>query len=168
MTDKPDAMAFDTAYKNLNAAQKKAVDAIEGPVMVVAGPGTGKTQILTLRIANILRKTDTNPENILALTFTESGARNLKERLRTFIGSAAYKVNAFTFHGFSELLIKQYPEAYPKIIGSRPARELEKVNIIEDILNNHSFKLLRPLGDPNYYVNSIRSKISDDARSREG
>jgi DNA helicase-2/ATP-dependent DNA helicase PcrA len=65
---------FERQYSNLNKAQKQAVDAIDGPVVVIAGPGTGKTTILTLRIANIIEKTDTEPENILALTFTESGA----------------------------------------------------------------------------------------------
>jgi DNA helicase II / ATP-dependent DNA helicase PcrA len=49
---------FDTLYKNLNKPQRDAVDSIEGPVMVIAGPGTGKTTILTLRIANILKRTD--------------------------------------------------------------------------------------------------------------
>src|SRR5690242_9385215 len=87
--------AFSEAYGRLNAAQKEAVDAIEGPVMVIAGPGTGKTQILTLRIANILLRTQTRPENILALTFTESGAKAMRERLHMYIGSAAYKVGIF-------------------------------------------------------------------------
>jgi len=64
---------FQKLYKGLNAEQKRAVDTVEGPVMVIAGPGTGKTSILTLRIANILEKTDTSPDSILALTFTESG-----------------------------------------------------------------------------------------------
>ncbi len=161
MTDNHDGADFDVAYNKLNSAQRLAVDTIEGPVMVVAGPGTGKTQILTLRIANILKLTDTKPENILALTFTESGARNLKERLRQFIGSRAYRVNAFTFHGFAESLIRQYPEAYEKIVGSRPARELEKVAIIEEILTASNFKLLRPLGDPGYHIKSIVSEISE-------
>ena len=63
---------FEKAYGALNAAQKKAVDTIDGPVMVVAGPGTGKTQVLALRIANILVKTDTDASSILSLTFTRS------------------------------------------------------------------------------------------------
>ena len=90
--------AFAVAYNKLNPAQKEAVDTIEGPVMVIAGPGTGKTQILTLRIANILKVTDARPENILALTFTEAGARAMRERLHTYIGQAAYRVNIHTFH----------------------------------------------------------------------
>ncbi|MBI2064510.1 MAG: ATP-dependent helicase [Candidatus Yanofskybacteria bacterium] len=59
---------FEQLYSQLNSEQKKAVDAIDGPVMVVAGPGTGKTKILTLRIANILKKTDTQPEAILGIS----------------------------------------------------------------------------------------------------
>ena len=81
---------FEKRYKVLNAEQREAVDAIEGPLMVVAGPGTGKTQILTLRIANILRVTDTNPANILALTFTEAGVSTMRRRLLQLIGADAY------------------------------------------------------------------------------
>ncbi len=77
--------SFKERYKNLNTEQKKAVDTIDGPVLVVAGPGTGKTEILTLRIANILDKTDTQPENILALTFTDAGAGNMRRRLSQLI-----------------------------------------------------------------------------------
>lgn len=68
----PTSKEFEQAYKNLNTAQKEAVDALDGPVMVVAGPGTGKTQVLTLRIANILQKTDTPTSGILCLTFTNA------------------------------------------------------------------------------------------------
>ena len=82
---------FTTFYKQLNPQQKKAVDLIEGPVMVVAGPGTGKTQILTLRIANILKRVDIQPENILALTFTESGVSAMRRRLVETIGSPGYE-----------------------------------------------------------------------------
>src|SRR5690606_13080516 len=98
---KRDENAFLEAYNKLNKAQKEAVDTIEGPVMVVAGPGTGKTQILSLRIANILRNTDTAPENILALTFTESGVASMRKRLSQIIGSSAYSVVIKTFHGFA-------------------------------------------------------------------
>ena len=65
---------FKTRYNKLNSAQKQAVDTIDGPLLVVAGPGTGKTELLSMRAANILRATDTLPENILCLTFTDSGA----------------------------------------------------------------------------------------------
>src|SRR4249920_883638 len=96
---------FNNEYKNLNSAQKQAVDSIDGPVMVVAGPGTGKTQILALRIGNILLKTDTEADGVLCLTFTNSGVAAMKERLRKYIGPTASRVNVFTFHGFGMEII---------------------------------------------------------------
>jgi len=153
--------AFRAAYAKLNPAQRQAVDAIEGPVMVVAGPGTGKTQILTLRIVNILRQTDTQPENVLALTFTNAGAHAMRERLCTFIGSAAYRVPIHTFHSFAEVLINQYPESYPRIIGGTPASDLEIITLIEDILTDPHFVALRPSGRPDYYVRPIMRALAD-------
>lgn len=155
MKQKQDREAFNTAYAALNTEQKDAVDSIDGPVMVVAGPGTGKTQILTLRIANILIQTDTAPESILALTFTESGAKAMRERLRRYIGATAYQVPIYTFHGFAEQLISRYPDSYHRVIGGRPANELEKITLLESILDNVEIKLLRPMGNPQYYVPHI-------------
>lgn len=153
--------SFAEAYTILNDEQRRAVDTIEGPVMVIAGPGTGKTQILTLRIANILLQTDTPPESILALTFTESGAKTMRNRLRSFIGSRAYRVPIYTFHGFADQLIRQYPDAYNRIIGGRPANDIEKVQSIEIILNDSQIKKLRPNGNPMYYVKPILQTIQD-------
>src|SRR6266700_3689753 len=114
-------MDFEKAYKQLNKAQRQAVDTIEGPVMVIAGPGTGKTQILALRIANILHKTDTPPDAILALAFTESAVHSMRRRLVSIIGAPAYKIPIFTFHGLANDIIERFPEAFPRIIGSAPA-----------------------------------------------
>ena len=91
-------MSFSSRYTQLNNAQKQAVDTIEGPVMVIAGPGTGKTELLSVRAANILEKTDSLPGNILCLTFTESGQVAMRERLVGIIGKDAYKVAIHTFH----------------------------------------------------------------------
>ena len=73
----------------LNANQKRAVEYLEGPLLVLAGPGTGKTQLLSHKVAYILENTDTNPENILCLTFTDTGAMNMRERLKSIIGRDA-------------------------------------------------------------------------------
>jgi DNA helicase-2/ATP-dependent DNA helicase PcrA len=147
--------SYEIAYKALNTAQRQAVDTIEGPVMVVAGPGTGKTQILTLRIANILKQTQMRPENILALTFTEAGTKAMKERLHKYIGAEAYQVAIYTFHGFAERLIREYPDAYTRVVGGRPASDLDKITIIENILEDTEFKLLRPIGNPALYVKPV-------------
>lgn len=157
---------FSAFYKNLNSAQREAVDNIEGPVMVVAGPGTGKTQILTLRIANIIRKTDTAPENILALTFTESGAASMRRRLAEVIGSRAYSVVISTFHGFANEVIKNYPEEFPRIIGATNITEVEQIGLIEELIQALPLVVLRPLGDPLYYVRAVAASINE--LKREG
>lgn len=153
--------AFTDAYKMLNKEQKKAVDTTEGPVMVIAGPGTGKTQILTLRIANILLQSDVTPDSILALTFTESGAKAMRERLLRYIGSAAYRVEIATFHSFAQRLIAKYPDAYPDVIGGKPATDIDRISIIETILEDLKVATLRPGGNPEYYVKPLIGMISE-------
>lgn len=148
-------LAFHKAYKQLNAEQREAVDAIEGPVMVIAGPGTGKTQILTLRTANILRKTDTAPDSILALTFTEAAAANMRKRLVGIIGSSAYYVNIVTFHGFSNHLIGKHPEHFERIAGFTAASKVDRIEIIRAVLDEGAFERLKPFGDPFYHVMHI-------------
>lgn len=152
---------FEKTYKRLNAAQKQAVDTVEGPVMVVAGPGTGKTQILTLRIANIVRTTDTPPDAILALTFTESGAHAMRKRLLDIMGSGAYKVAIHTFHGFCNEVIQKYPEEFPAIIGSLPALPVDQIRMMQEIVENTPLERLRPYGDPFYYVRGALKAISE-------
>lgn len=92
----------------LNKEQQAAVEYITGPLLVLAGPGTGKTQLLSAKVAYILEHTDTNPENILCLTFTESGASNMRERLGTMVGQAAIKVNIHTYHAFGQSILERY------------------------------------------------------------
>ena len=106
---------FDETYKKLNDEQKKAVDAIDGPLLVLAGPGTGKTQLLSARVANILRQTDSPAQNILCLTFTEAAALNMRDRLRSMIGEAAYDVQINTYHSFASEIIKAYPQFFESI-----------------------------------------------------
>ncbi len=143
---------FQAAYRKLNKGQRKAVDTINGPVMVIAGPGTGKTTVLTLRIVNILRLTDTSPDAILALTFTESGVYAMRKKLAEIIGSSAYRVQITTFHGFANEIIQNNPSAFPIIIGSRPATEIDQVRILESLIKSGKFKQIKPLGDVFYYV----------------
>jgi DNA helicase-2/ATP-dependent DNA helicase PcrA len=121
---------FDKAYTRLNPRQREAVESIEGPVMVIAGPGTGKTQILSVRIGNILRKTDTDPRSILCLTYTDSGAMNMRQRLLEFIGSDAYSVGIFTFHSFCNKIIKDHPD--------EKVSDLEYAELLEEIFDELS------------------------------
>jgi DNA helicase-2/ATP-dependent DNA helicase PcrA len=130
---------FNKQYSLLNPEQKKAVDTIDGPVFVQAGPGTGKTQILTLRIANILMKADgILPENILALTFTNAAAHNMRERLSQIIGiHDAYRVYIATFHSFAEDMIKRYPDYFQRFINAKLISPIVQYQILEGLADSH-------------------------------
>ena len=93
--------------KKLNPEQFAAAEALEGPVQVIAGPGTGKTQILASRIANILTKTDTDSWQILCLTFTEAGVVAMRKRLLQIIGPAAHQIQIHTFHSLCNQIIQE-------------------------------------------------------------
>lgn len=93
---------------NLNQKQKEAVEYLEGPLLVLAGPGTGKTQLLSEKVAYILKNVDIGPENILCLTFTDSGALNMRERLKSIVGQEGAKVNIGTYHSFGSDILAQY------------------------------------------------------------
>jgi DNA helicase II / ATP-dependent DNA helicase PcrA len=152
---------FKKEYAKLNAKQKEAVDTIEGPVMVVAGPGTGKTTILTLRIANILLRTDTPPSGILALTFTESGAKAMRAKLRGIMGERALEVAIHTFHGFAASVIAEFGDHFPHLSRSKQITDIEAEKLLREILSQKKFSKLRPLGDPDFYIAKILGTISD-------
>lgn len=161
-------MAKKHSISKLNPAQKEAVETIEGPVMVIAGPGTGKTQIIAERIAQILKKTDTDPSAILALTFTESGAKAMKERLIATIGEAAYYVNIATFHAFCSQVIQEFPDRFSTAMAAEPLADLERVGIFEQILNTHDFEYLKPDNSPFFYIPHLIKAIQDLKREGVG
>ncbi len=154
-------MDFKAELKKLNPRQRQAVEAIEGPVMVVAGPGTGKTQILTLRIANILKTAQVEPENILAITFTESGVAAMRKRLAELIGSEAYSVSITTFHAFCNNIIREHPESFPQIIASTPMTEPDQLQLLEKVILGCKLQILRPFGEPLFYIKDIARAIDD-------
>ncbi len=124
---------FKEQLKTLNSVQKRAVENIDGPMLVVAGPGTGKTHILSLRIAQILVETDTQPQNILCLTFTDAGARAMRERLQQIIGNEARSVNIHTFHAFCNKIIQENISLFGKN-DWRFLEPFEARRIIENLL----------------------------------
>ena len=122
----------------LNNAQKRAAEYLDGPLLVLAGPGTGKTQLLSQKVAYILKNTDTNPDSILCMTFTESGASNMRERLRSIIGQDATKVNIGTYHAFGAEILgqyKNYSEDYNRNLDSA-IDEVTQYKIVKSIQDN--------------------------------
>src|ERR1700739_1601977 len=137
---------FNKEYSRLNEQQKRAVETIEGPVMVIAGPGTGKTQILSARIGRILLDTDTQPQNILCLTYTEAGVIAMRKRILEFIGSDAYKVNIYTFHAFCNDVIQDNLGLFEKN-ALDPISDLQRIDLFKQLIDsfakNHPLKRYR-------------------------
>lgn len=126
---------FQKRLDSLNDKQREAVEAIDGPVLVIAGPGSGKTELLSLRAANILKNGFVGPQNILLLTFTDSGSHNMRERLVGLIGEAGYRVAIYTFHAFAADVMNKYPEYFWQGATFKPATDIENLSILENILS---------------------------------
>lgn len=126
---------FEKAYARLNAGQKLAVDTVEGPVMCIAGPGTGKTEVVSLRVANILRRTHARPSNVLCLTFSVSAATAMRERLRALIGPDAYGITVRNFHGFCADLIAENPIVFDDWSALEPISDIERYREVNKIID---------------------------------
>ncbi|MBR3323416.1 ATP-dependent helicase [Candidatus Saccharibacteria bacterium] len=138
----------------LNKQQQAAVEYLNGPLLVLAGPGTGKTQLLSSKVAYILENTDASPENILCITFTEAATANMRSRLAGIIGTAAHHVNISTYHAFGTEILKQYKNyttTYTRQLDN-PIDTVTSHIIIRDLL-----KTLDPL-DP-LRANSIKDVL---------
>ncbi|MFI5158788.1 MAG: ATP-dependent helicase [Sphingobacteriales bacterium] len=158
---------FQEALANLNPQQLAAVNKMDGPVLVVAGPGTGKTQILAARIGKILTETDALPNEILCLTYTDAGAIAMRKRLFDFIGPDAYRVNIYTFHAFCNEIIQENLEYFGKL-NLEPLSELDGAmlfrELVDEFPNEHLLK--RFTGD--VYFDAPRLKRLFSTMKSEG
>lgn len=154
--------SFSTEYQKLNPEQRLAVDTLEGPVMVIAGAGTGKTQTIALRIGQILKKTQVNPSNILCLTFTESAAITMRRRLLSLIGSEANSVRIGTFHSFCNSVINDNPQYFLfSKSESRPLDDIKRIEVIRQLIDSlPQSSPLKSLNNPYFFQKDILSSIS--------
>ena len=133
---------FQAALDMLNVEQREAVECLNGPLLVIAGPGTGKTQLLSLRAANILAKRDAAPGNLLCLTYTDAGAEAMRKRLIELVGRDAYGIQVSTFHGFASSVRASYPDYF-----ARPASDQLATALCQAELMDAQLKRL-PFGSP--------------------
>lgn len=126
--------SFSDILSALNAKQLEAVETIYWPVLVIAWPGSGKTQLLSARIANILKSTDYLPSNILCLTFTENAAKNMRERLASMIGQDAYRVAIHTFHSFGSEVLNRFRYLTKEYNDAKPVDSIESSRILDALL----------------------------------
>jgi len=152
---------FENVLAGLNAEQLAAVNKMDGPVLVVAGPGTGKTQILAARIGKILLETDAQPNEILCLTYTDAGAVAMRKRLFEFIGPDAYRIHIHTFHAFCNEVIQENLEYFGKL-SLEPLSDLESAmlfrELVDDFGKDHVLK--RFTGEIYYDVPRLKNLFS--------
>ena len=151
----------------LNEKQKLAAETLEGPVLVLAGPGTGKTELLSVRAANIIKSKKAKPENILILTYTNAAAKAMKERLVKILGPAAYNIETATFHSFANTVVLESDEAAEYIQERVQITDIEQIKLLEYILDNtEGIDKIRPFRAPYAFEREISQRITE--LKREG
>lgn len=143
---------FKKALEALNEKQKEAVNKLDGPMILLAGPGTGKTHVLAARVGQILKSTDTGAEHILCLTYTDAGAHAMRSRLLEWIGPEAHKITISTFHSFCNSIIQEHSALFGHY-DLQPVTELEQIKIIRSVIDDLSEDHLLRKNNLYRYVN---------------
>src|SRR3989338_1467017 len=148
------------AHPKLNAAQKEAVAYADGPLLIVAGAGTGKTTVITQKILHLIENGFAKPEEILALTFTEKAAEEMKTRVDDLLDIGYVDLSISTFHAFCQRLLEQFGLAIGipnqwKLLNDTDAWLLVKQHIYDFRLDYY-----RPLGNPSRHIHALLKHFS--------
>src|SRR6184192_4350634 len=153
-------MAGDRILDGLNAAQREAVTHDAGPLLIVAGAGTGKTTVITRRIAWLIAERKARPEEILALTFTDKAAAEMEERVDTLVPYGYADVEIATFHAFGDRLLREHALELWLQPDFRVLNRAEQVIFFRDRLFQFPLERYRPLGDPTKHLQAMITLIS--------
>ncbi len=145
---------------NLNSEQKKAVKHQEGPLLIVAGAGTGKTTVITKRIAHIIRSEWAKPEEILALTFTEKAAQEMEDRVIEALTYGYFDLWISTFHSFAERILRQEGLAIGLPTDFKLLNEFEQYILFKKNLDRFELDYYKPLGNPTKFIKTLLSHFS--------
>ena len=146
--------------EGLNPAQTTAVTHAGGPLLIIAGAGTGKTTVITRRIAHLISSRRARPSEILALTFTDKAAAEMEERVDTLVPYGYADVQISTFHAFGDRLLRENALELGLTPDFRVLTRAEQVIFLRDHLFELPLRHYRPLGDPTRHLQAILSFIS--------
>ena len=153
-------MAGERILEGLNDDQLAAVTHDGGPLLIVAGAGTGKTTVITRRIAHLIAHGKARPEEILALTFTEKAAAEMEERVDTLVPYGYADVEISTFHAFGDRLVREHALELGLPPDFRVLSRAEQVIFFRDRLFQFALERYRPLGDPTRHLQAMISLFS--------
>ena len=156
---------IDRILEGLNEAQRAAVTHEAGPLLIIAGAGTGKTTVITRRIAYLIAARRARPSEILALTFTDKAAAEMEERVDTLVPYGYADVQISTFHAFGDRLIKENALELGLTPDFRVLTRAEQVIFLRDHLFEFPLKHYRPLGDPTRHLQAflgLFSRLKDE------
>jgi ATP-dependent DNA helicase UvrD/PcrA len=146
--------------KGLTKAQREAVTHEGGPLLIIAGAGTGKTRVITHRIAHLIATRKARPSEILALTFTDKAAAEMEERVDQLVPYGYADVQISTFHAFGDRLIKENALELGLTPDFRVLTRAEQVIFLRDHLFEFPLKHFRPLGDPTRHLQAMITLFS--------
>lgn len=144
----------------LNSEQKKAVEYNKGPLLIIAGAGTGKTTVIVEKIKYLIKKNCARPEEILALTFTEKAAAEMVERVDREMPYGYFQMWISTFHSFADQVLRDEAPQIGISSGYRLMSEAETVIFLKNNLFLFDLKYFRPLGNPNKFLESLLQHFS--------
>ena len=152
-------MNEESMLAGLNPEQQQAVQCTQGPLLVVAGAGSGKTSVLTRRIAYLIREKGVAPWNILAITFTNKAASEMRERVKQLLDSDADSIWMSTFHALCVRILRRYAEKIGYANNFSIADTAEQLTLIKRILKE--FNIDSKKFDPKSLVNAISNAKND-------
>ena len=144
----------------LNAEQRRAVCHDEGPLLVVAGAGTGKTEVITRRIAWLIATRRARPSEILALTFTDKAAEQMQARVDQLVPYGYTDAGISTFHAFGDRIVREFALELGLPTDTRVLTRPEVVIFLRERLFRFDLDEYRPLGDPNRFLGALASLFS--------
>jgi DNA helicase-2/ATP-dependent DNA helicase PcrA len=153
-------MAVERILDGLNERQREAVTHETGPLLIVAGAGTGKTSVITRRIAWLIAERKARPEEILALTFTDKAAAEMEERVDTLVPYGYADVEIATFHAFGDRILREHALEIGLTPDFRVLNRAEQVIFLRDRLFELPLSHYRPLGDPTRHLQALITLIS--------
>jgi DNA helicase II / ATP-dependent DNA helicase PcrA len=156
--------------KNLNEAQKKAVSHLDGPLLIVAGAGTGKTTVITSKIAWLIMEQGIKPEEVLALTFTEKSAAEMEERIDQLLPLGYTDLWVSTFHSFAERILRNHALEIGLPADFKLLNDTGQWMLIRKNLDRFQLDYYRPLSNPTKFIQALLklfSRAKDEEASPE-